>query len=41
MFITYIVLNNGWGSIGPATHDLTCQPSECFWLIPGTEPPED
>lgn len=36
MFLTYIVLNNGIGVYGTATHDLSCLPSECFWLIPGT-----
>ena len=37
MFITYLVTNTGLGAYGPATHDLCCLSSECFWLIPGTE----
>ncbi len=36
MFIIYIVQNDGIGVVGTATHDLTCNPSECFWLVPGT-----
>lgn len=39
MYLTYIVNNDGVGAIGPATHDLCCNPSECFWLVPGTEEP--
>jgi hypothetical protein len=38
MFIIYIVQNDGIGVFGTATHDLTCMPSECFWLVPGTVP---
>lgn len=37
MFIEYLVTNDGCGVYVPATYDLTCGPSECFWLIPGTE----
>lgn len=37
MFIIYIVNNFGFGAYGSATHDLTCGPSESFWLVPGTE----
>jgi hypothetical protein len=37
MFITYIVTNQGTGAFGTATHDLCCNPSECFWLVPGTD----
>lgn len=38
MFLAYLVTNDGVGCFGPATHDLSCLPSECFWLIPGTIP---
>ncbi len=37
MYITYLVQNDGQGVVGPATFDFACLPSECFWLIPGTE----
>jgi hypothetical protein len=37
MYLIYIVRNDGIGAIGPATFDLTCEPSECYWLVPGTE----
>ncbi len=37
MFIIYIVRNDGVGAFGIATHDLTSNPSECFWLVPGTQ----
>ena len=37
MFISYMVTNDGQGSFWMGEMDLTCQPSECFWLVPGTE----
>lgn len=37
MFIIYIVRNDGVGVFGTAEFDLTCLPSECYWLVPGTE----
>lgn len=36
MYIIYIVRNDGVGAFGTADYDMTCQPSECYWLVPGT-----
>lgn len=36
-FVIYIVRNDGVGAFGTATHDMTCGPTECLWMIPEME----
>ena len=43
LFVAYFVTNDGGSLIATFTRqemDLTWQPSECFWLVPGTQRPE-
>jgi hypothetical protein len=37
MFVIYMVTTDGIGVFGIVNYDMTRNPSECYWLIPGTE----